>query len=328
MLKEMSIEIIRKCPNYCIHCSSVSSINCNEKISFDMFKKVIDGAKNLDLKTLCFSGGEPFLHEDILEMVEYANSKGLKTYIYTSGIYIDKKGRRTSIPKFILSKLNGIVTKLIFNIESVSEENYNYIMGTRNCFQYLKQSIIDARKEDIICESHFVPMKLNINEIEDTILFCKNIGISKISFLRLVPHGRALLNKEVILLNDNELKFLKERLIELQKKYNNSIRIGVPLSGNINDAQCEAAIGKLNIKYDGYVYPCEVFKNVHGFSDSNEMPESIFNKSIEEIYDNSTYLKNIRNYINEFCQSNNCENCAGQFYIQSFHKKDSDSNVK
>ena len=90
MLKEISIEIIRKCPNNCLHCSSFSNKNCSEIIPYELFKKVVSGAKNLGLKTVCFSGGEPFLHPDIIEMIEYVYDIGLDSYVYSSGIYMDK----------------------------------------------------------------------------------------------------------------------------------------------------------------------------------------------------------------------------------------------
>ena len=317
MLKEMSIEVIRKCPNHCVHCSSSSSVECNDIIPFDTFKKVIDGSVNLHLQTLCFSGGEPFLHPNIIQMVKYVSSKNIQSYIYTSGIFINENSIRSSIPKEILLQLKKDVTKLIFNIEAVSSDAYNQIMGTHGCFPYLKQSIIDAVNLGIVCEAHFVPMKLNIDEIERTIQFCEDIGISQISFLRLVPHGRAFSNKELILLNDNELEVLKSKLAQLQKHGNHSIRIGVPLSESKSAERCEAAFGKLNIKYDGYVYPCEAFKNIPNSISRDGLPENIFEKTIDNIYHQSSYLNNIRDYIASFCQSNNCENCVGQFYIQS-----------
>ena len=89
MLKEISVEILRKCPNNCLHCSSKSNINCNEQISFEKFIEVVDSAKALDVQTICFSGGEPFIHPDIVRMIDYVHSKGLQTYIYTSGIFFD-----------------------------------------------------------------------------------------------------------------------------------------------------------------------------------------------------------------------------------------------
>ena len=121
---------------------------------------------------------------------------------------------------------------------------------------------------------------------------------------------------------------LKEKLIAIQCQGTHSIRIGVPLSDNVSETHCEAAIGKLNIKYDGFVYPCEVFKNTTHLSLLQGVPENIHDKSIEEIYYHSPYLNNIRNFISSFCQTNNCENCAGQFYIQSLQKKDGDKDAE
>ena len=47
-MKQISIEIIQKCPNQCLHCSSLSSIECTLKIETDKVKEVIDAAKILD----------------------------------------------------------------------------------------------------------------------------------------------------------------------------------------------------------------------------------------------------------------------------------------
>ena len=41
---------------------------------------------NGGIEELSLSGGEPFLHPDLLKMVEYAKSYGIKTVIFTSGV--------------------------------------------------------------------------------------------------------------------------------------------------------------------------------------------------------------------------------------------------
>ena len=65
MLKEISIEIIRKCPNCCLHCSSESHAQCGEIMPYSKFKEVVSDAAKLGAKTICLSGGEPFLHDNI-----------------------------------------------------------------------------------------------------------------------------------------------------------------------------------------------------------------------------------------------------------------------
>ena len=317
MLKEMSIEILRKCPNNCVHCSSKSSITCSEIIPYDLFCNVIHNAIELGLKTVCFSGGEPILHPDFIKMIEYVNSLNLDSYIYTSGIYVNESNNPNSIPLSILNGIKNKVTKLIFNIEAASENTYDLVMGTKGNFKYLKQSIKDANEIGILTEAHFVPMKLNIGEIQDTVNLCNELGISKISFLRLVLHGRALPNQSLIALNQEETQQLKVKLQELSMTSTLKIRVGVPLSGDNNKHNCEAAKGKINIRYDGNVYPCEVFKNnkvkfIDGFA-----PDNIFDTGIKYIYTNSNYLCTVRDYINNFAGVKTCENCIGQYYIKS-----------
>ena len=96
MLKEISFEIIRRCPNNCLHCSSYSTDKCTEIIPVELFKKVVKGAKRLGAQTISFSGGEPFLHPDIVEMIDFVHSLGQFTRNYTQttkrGLLTTNKG--------------------------------------------------------------------------------------------------------------------------------------------------------------------------------------------------------------------------------------------
>ena len=87
MVKDLCFEIIESCPNECKFCSSNSHIDKNKIISFDDFKKVIDYfISEGGIEELSLSGGEPFLHPDLLKMVEYAKLFGIRVVIFTSGI--------------------------------------------------------------------------------------------------------------------------------------------------------------------------------------------------------------------------------------------------
>ena len=107
-MKQISIEIIHKCPNRCLHCSSNSDINCTLKIETAEVKKIIDSASKLNTEVLSISGGEPFLHDGLLEIVHYAKSKGIKVYIYTSGIILNIAGRVDSIQQELLQQLYSV----------------------------------------------------------------------------------------------------------------------------------------------------------------------------------------------------------------------------
>ncbi len=319
MLKEISIEVIRKCPNNCVHCSSSSNASCAEKISFVKFKELIDSAKDLGLKTICFSGGEPFLHPDICEMINYISDHGLNSYIYSSGIYLDQNGNKTTVPKNILNQIANKVTKIILNIEAIDEDIYDTIMGTTGCFKFLKETIKSASNLKIQLEAHFVPMKLNINQIEKVIDFCFKENIAKVSFLRLVTHGRAKINESSLELSESELEDLRIKLLDIKNNKSYPIRIGTPILGETEESHCEAANGKLNIRFDGKVYPCEVFKNL----DSKQLsiaPSSIYDTDLVTIYNTSDYLVKVRALIKKFSNEGNCENCIGQYILKQLNE--------
>lgn len=54
-MKQISIEIIHKCPNQCLHCSSCSDINCILQIDTKKVKSIIDSASNLNTEILSIS---------------------------------------------------------------------------------------------------------------------------------------------------------------------------------------------------------------------------------------------------------------------------------
>ena len=322
MLNEVSIEIIRKCPNNCVYCSSLSDKDCTEVFAYNDFVSIVNDAMKLGATTICLSGGEPFLHNRIIDIINYLHNSNLNCNVYTSGIVFDNNMGYSSINESVLKSIVGKVSKLIFNIESTNVDTYNKIMGTEGCFHLMKQSIEKANKLGIKIEAHFVPMRLNIDDIESVIDFCNILGISKISFLRLVTHGRAQANEKDIALSSDETEKIKIKLDSLQKQSNIDIRIGVPLSQKDNCHKCEAAKGKLNIRYDGSVFPCEVFKNdkVQTLPDGVQ-PDNIYNSSLIEIYNNSKYLRYIREESEKYLCSNKNETCIGQYMISSMERK-------
>jgi len=249
-------------------------------------------------------------------MTAYIKSLGLQSFIYTSGVIINAQNEKVSLDNDVLKVISGFVTKLIFNIEAATPEIYDRIMGTKGCFEKMKQSVLAAIGFSIATEAHFVPMKLNIGEVSNAVALCKELGVSKISFLRLVLHSRALQNKQQIALSDEELAQLKDSLGILQQNAAIDIRIGFPLSSDILCGKCEAARGKLNIKYDGKVFPCEVFKSDRVIHRLNGLkPDSIFDGSLKDIYNNSKYLQQIREFSHKFSSGKHCETCVGQYLI-------------
>lgn len=92
MLKDLCFEIIQKCPNDCLFCSSCANISKNNIISYNDFTKTIDYfMSHGGIKEISISGGEPLLHPDLYRMINYCTINNIRTVLFTSGIKIRLK---------------------------------------------------------------------------------------------------------------------------------------------------------------------------------------------------------------------------------------------
>ena len=84
---DIAIEVNKNCNLGCEFC-----INNNYKkigLKYDKIKKVLDEAKNLDIRYVRFTGGEPLLSSDIIKILKYAKSKNFYIFLNTNGTLLN-----------------------------------------------------------------------------------------------------------------------------------------------------------------------------------------------------------------------------------------------
>ena len=316
MLSEISIEILQRCPNRCIYCSSHSNPQATHIIPFEIIKNVIDDAKSLGCKTVCLSGGEPFLHPHILNIISYIAKLQLTCYVYTSGIYM-KDEVYSSLPNEYIEAIRGMVDKVIFNVEADSSTLYDKIMGTDvGGFDMMKKSINDCVSSGLVVETHVVPMQVNFKHLKSIFEMCYQLGVSKVSILRLVLQGRALENLSLVKLTGEDNREVTKLIKALKEAYKGKVRIGLPYSDSNCRIYCKAASDKINVRYDGNVYPCEVFKDDLLNAKLGCEPDNVWKDSFYDIYKSSPYLNVVRRRIEAFKKEDGDETCYGQFKIE------------
>lgn len=318
MIQDVSIEIIQKCWNRCLHCSSCSSEVCTTMLQTDTVKRVVAGLKKMKVERICLSGGEPLLHPDIIEIVRNISSNNIIVDVYTCGI-IGTKEKPASLSIEILSQLRSAgMRALIFNMQSANETTYDLITQSHGHFPLLCESISNTINCGIQAEIHFVPMKCNLNDAEEVIRYAEKTGVTQVNFLKLVPHGRAHDNREKIVPNETEIMNLCNRISALNTD-STTIRLGLPLTPIDVSPPCHAVKNKLYIRFDGSVYGCEAFKYISFLDDCNHQitPDSILDHDIEAIYHESKYLEQSLILVNRLENSLfGCENCPVQKYLK------------
>ena len=312
-MKQISIEIIHKCPNSCMHCSSCSGPDCTMMIETEKVRELIDSAVDLNTKVLSISGGEPLLHPGLLSIVQYAKKRGREVYIYTSGISLDDRGQAQSMDLWLAKELYKCgVDKINFDLPAIDEAVYNKFMGTSGYQKYVFESIRKVQSVGIFSEIHFVPTKLNVKEIPKVMEFAEKERIDMVSFLGLVPHGRTVKNIGQLVLSSEDIGRVKQILKDIS---NEKVRVGIPLQSNNCKAHCYAGTNKLCVRYDGKVFGCEAFKYIQLVDGKGNLvkPDSIYQKNLKDIYINSEYLELEQKFVSD--QMKNCE-CAEKCPVQ------------
>lgn len=264
-------------------------------IDYDLFKRTIEYLVSQEgIEEISISGGEPFLHKDLLKIIKLCKSYDIKTNLYTSGIVLNrlkeieidyevltynerfiieemKKQQFSFIDKNILKELKEIgLDKLVFDFQASDCDKYNFLMGTKGNMANVLHSIINAKSVGLYTEIHFIPMRVNYKDIEDILELCEIGEIDKVSILKFVPQGRGKENQSDLQLSIDELRTFCENVDNLRSKYKINIRMGIPLT-NESDHLCTAGCDKFAIRYDGVVLPCVAFKE----SDKEELANKL-----------------------------------------------------
>jgi radical SAM protein with 4Fe4S-binding SPASM domain len=259
-LLDLTLELIQRCPNSCLFCSSFARIDSQHQLSFGEIMNVSDQAVGLGLRTIGISGGEPLVHPDIKLIIPMLTQK-LAVRLYTTGIYFDPRGKAIYFSDW--GAFDPSKTTLVFNVQSTDPRVHDRLTCRKGSLTLTAQAIKSAKSKGFQIEVHLVPNLTNLDSIESSVADLCRWGVDQVSFLRLVPQGKAELNASELILNSKKICRLKSLMHSLSQANWGSmkLRFGIPFSGFINGKlSCNAGISKLIIRYDGVVLPCEAFK--------------------------------------------------------------------
>lgn len=158
------IEPVSYCNLKCVMCFQVDKTFTSQKemmgrMSLDLFKKAIDEAVNENCRALTLaSRGEPTLHPQLKEMLEYASSFEHKFYDFKLNTNATKL--TTELSHHILSSK---VNNLVFSVDSDNKEEYETIR-VGGVFEKVFENIKNFK---IIKEKHYSnnPIKTRVSGV-------------------------------------------------------------------------------------------------------------------------------------------------------------------
>jgi len=158
-----SVFITNECNLNCIMCS-IGRMKSKESMSLSKVDKIFKELKREGVMNIVLVGGEPTLHKNFKEIVEMAAAYGFSISMSTNGIFLNKIGKDT-LKKF---------SEISVSLDSI--KHYEQIRG-KPFFEQVDKGIRRLKTLGIRTNVMMVVQKLNYNEIEDVIAYCKKLDL-------------------------------------------------------------------------------------------------------------------------------------------------------
>lgn len=193
------ISFWNKCNNKCIMCTNPREYSLSNPIgNYDLktqIKKInmyLDGIEDVYYSNrnrkdyINITGGEPTIHPNFFHLIKYINDKTKNI-----PITILSNGRKFADEKFT-RKFAAISNKrftVAISFHSLNKQTFEKITGIKNSYQQTLSGIINLSKYfQGNIEIRIVIHKLNVNEIEKTMLFIKDILIANKNWYIVLIH--------------------------------------------------------------------------------------------------------------------------------------------
>ena len=243
----LEIEITKRCPLKCIHCSiGLGQAKCEKELSLRDITRVISEFSQLGGKTISVTGGEPFVREPsfVLEIIRAAKNCSLLTSVYTSGYLLDETLAR---------ELHEVEVDLVcISIEGM-EKTHDMITGVAGSFEKACLALKLLKEYKIPTRIHFTPMRINYGEFQTVVHIGKSLGAKSIKIFEFSPQGRARENRQRLEFAPGEMHKFVSSVASVINQAGLTIQIG----GLITELSNSCSIGKkIAITCEGIALPC------------------------------------------------------------------------
>jgi len=172
----------RRCNLRCIHCyASARDGSPSGELSTREAKGMIDDLARFGVPVLLFSGGEPLLRDDLVELVTYASRRQIRTVISTNGTLISsevaKKLAEAGLAYAGIS-LDGL------------EETNDRLRGVQGAFKETLKGMENCQKAGIKVGLRFTVSRLNVRDVPAIFDLIEKYDIPRLCIYHLVYTGR------------------------------------------------------------------------------------------------------------------------------------------
>jgi len=174
--------VTRRCNLRCVHCYSQSEDRgYSGELSLNEGKSLIDDLAGFGSPVILFSGGEPLIRPDILDLIRYATQQGRRAVLSTNG---------TLITAAVAEKLKDIGLSYVGISLDGLQETHDAFRGFSGTFARVMAAIKNCQDVGLKVGLRFTINKRNFKDIPGIFDLVEEKRIPRICFYHLVYAGR------------------------------------------------------------------------------------------------------------------------------------------
>jgi radical SAM protein with 4Fe4S-binding SPASM domain len=255
----MDLALTFKCQNNCIHCYAGGPHETAE-LNTNQWKEVIDRLSQIGIFILTFTGGEPTLREDLPELLQYAQNKGMVTGLITNGRKLKDKEYVKTLEKAGLDFAQ-------VTLESHQPKIHDLMTAAKGSWKETVAGIKNAVRSQIYVTTNTTLSKYNAPEFLRTIDYIEELGVAAFGCNSLIYSGKANAVSQEFALPIETLKELlpkiRDKAQQLKLKFlwytpTQYCRLD-PVQLGLGVKSCTAAMINMCVGPNGDVYPCQSY---------------------------------------------------------------------
>ncbi len=287
-----------RCNLSCTYCYAESGphVTIQDDLTTAQYKSVLQQVKQLGVRTVIFTGGEPFIRPDIGELIAFAKSLGLRTNAISNGRAITKA--------LVVGQLLGNLDKITISIDSMEPEIHDRNRGhlshhfAMRALQYFLDTPIVVNVNSTLT---------NITQTDDYLVlndFLHDRGVKhKTLFLTEIGRG----DVDVQGISSSHRTEIQRGLLKNETDLVNRSPVGtdatlLPLAIRNH---CGAGAAEFSVDPKGNVFPCKLLH------ESEFLAGNLKDSTLQEIWEFSSALRQLRRTTTDTLP--NCLPCSFRF---------------
>ncbi len=230
------LDITHSCNLHCQICDIWKTKETEEDIDKNYIKKLLLEAKELDIKEIALSGGEPLLREDIFDIFDFARKIKIKNLgALTNGILLENYIQK------LIPYLTDNTVSLVISLDSLKQDIHNQIRNSSFAWQKTiaglnMLSSLKKKVPQINFNVITIILNQNLEELSDLADFIKTLGTNSLQFQALLPNNLRMAERRnsIFWVSKARLSLLDEsvdKIIEFKKLNSDFIKNSV---GNLS----------------------------------------------------------------------------------------------